>query len=84
MEPKAIGSPQAFLNSLTNRLHHPCRVRSSEVRLSHNLTIERTSEGLLLHSSKLSWEETARQMAESEEEWSPFEVTVGDGLDGGY
>lgn len=52
-----------------------------KLTLDGPLTIQKPSEGLLLHSSKLSWEETARQMAESEEEWSCVEATVADGLD---
>ena len=31
---------------------------------------------------KLSWEDTYQEMAESDEEWSDWDVTVNDGLDG--
>lgn len=55
-----------------------------ELGLDGPLTVERTSEGVLLRITKLSWEETAQQMAESDEDWSSFEVTVADGLNGGY
>lgn len=55
-----------------------------ELGLDGPLTVERTSEGVLLRSTKLSWEETARQMAESEEDWSVFDVTVADGLNGNH
>lgn len=55
-----------------------------ELGLDGPLTVERTSEGVLLRSTKLSWEETAQQMAESDEDWGSFEVTVADGLDGSY
>lgn len=32
-------------------------------------------------SSKISWEETAREMASSGEDWSEWETTVADGLE---
>ncbi len=44
---------------------------------------ERASEIVLRpkKDTKLSWEETARQMAAEHEDWSDMEATVGDGLD---
>lgn len=48
--------------------------------------MEERLEGILLHPKsspaveKLSWEETARQMAESQEDWSEWDATAGDGL----
>ena len=43
-------------------------------------------EGILLRprrspSTKLSWEETAAAMASAAEDWSEWDVTLGDGLD---
>ena len=32
-------------------------------------------------SKKLSWKETAREMARAKEDWSDLETTVNDGLD---
>jgi len=46
------------------------------------ITVEAREDGLLLKprkQSKLSWEETAREMAKSEEEWSDWE-TIPDGM----
>ena len=33
------------------------------------------------HSRKLSWKETASEMAKQDESWKDFETTVDDGLD---
>ena len=33
-------------------------------------------------AQKLSWENTYQEMAESDEDWSDWDVTVNDGLDG--
>ena len=33
-------------------------------------------------AKKLSWEDTYREMAASDEDWSDWDVTVNDGLDG--
>ena len=48
--------------------------------------MEERSDGILLRAPaaaghKLSWEETAREMAGSDEDWSDWDVTTGDGLD---
>jgi mRNA interferase MazF len=50
------------------------------------LIMEERTEGILLRpvaggAAKLSWEETAREMAASDEEWSEWDVLAGDGLD---
>ena len=51
-----------------------------------SVIMEERSDGILLRptraaSPKLSWEETAREMAASTEEWSEWDVTAADGLD---
>jgi hypothetical protein len=48
--------------------------------------MEERSDGILLRppgsaSPKLSWEETAREMAAEAEDWGAWDVTVADGLD---
>lgn len=50
------------------------------------LLMEERTEGILLRPlaggvAKLSWEETAREMAASDEDWSEWDVLAGDGLD---
>lgn len=50
------------------------------------LIMEERSEGILLRPlaggvAKLSWEETALEMAASDEDWSDWDVLAGDGLD---
>ena len=50
------------------------------------VVMEERSDGILLRpvghaAAKLSWEETARAMAAEREDWSQWDVTVGDGLD---
>jgi mRNA interferase MazF len=50
------------------------------------LIMEERTEGILLRpaagcAAKLSWEETAREMAASDEDWSEWDVLAGDGLD---
>jgi antitoxin component of MazEF toxin-antitoxin module len=48
--------------------------------------MEERLEGILLHPKsppaveKLSWEETSRQMAESQEDWSAWDTVANDGL----
>jgi antitoxin component of MazEF toxin-antitoxin module len=49
--------------------------------------MEERVDGLFLHprksaNAKLSWEETAKQMAASQEEWNDWDVTASDGVDG--
>lgn len=49
--------------------------------------MEERSDGILLRPAssnvaKLSWEETAREMAASGEDWSGWDATTGDGLEG--
>ena len=51
---------------------------------SESIVAEETEEGILLRrdaSGKLSWKDTYRAMAASDEEWSDLDVTVADGLD---
>lgn len=50
------------------------------------LVMEERSDGILLRRlgpavEKLSWEETARAMAETAEDWSAFDALDGEGLD---
>ena len=50
------------------------------------LIMEERTEGILLRpvaggAAKLSWEETAREMAASDEDWGEWDVLAGDGLD---
>src|SRR5438876_388613 len=50
------------------------------------VVMEERSDGILLRHTgaakpKLSWEETAREMAASDEDWSEWEATLADGLD---
>ena len=51
-----------------------------------SLIMEERTEGILLRPvaggvAKLSWEDTAREMAASDEDWSEWDVLAGDGLD---
>jgi antitoxin MazE len=55
-------------------------------RIGRTVVMEERSDGILLRPSgpvveKLSWEETAREMAASREDWSAWETAVADGLD---
>jgi antitoxin component of MazEF toxin-antitoxin module len=55
-------------------------------RIGDSVIMEEMTEGILLRPAgppveKLSWEETAREMAASREDWSEWEATVADGLD---
>ena len=48
------------------------------------LVLEELNTGILLYgkdSNKLSWENTYREMAADDEDWSEFDATVADGLD---
>jgi hypothetical protein len=49
------------------------------------LRMENSREGLISlrskHSRKLSWKDTAAEMARENDSWNVFETTVGDGLD---
>lgn len=54
--------------------------------IDDTLVMEERSDGILLRpvgetAPLLSWEETARAMAASDEDWSEWDVTLGDGLD---
>ena len=47
------------------------------------IVLEETAEGILLRAkedSKLSWEETFREMAGEDENWDDFETTLLDGF----
>lgn len=49
------------------------------------LVLEETEQGMLLHKkddSKLSWEETYKAMAAEQEDWTDFESTLLEGLEG--
>lgn len=49
-----------------------------------SLVLEETKDGVLLSGTKsreLSWKETYRAMAASDEDWSDFDATVADGLE---
>ena len=55
-------------------------------RIGTTVVMEERSDGILLRptgpaSSKLSWEETAKEMAAQEEDWTGWETTVADGLE---
>jgi antitoxin component of MazEF toxin-antitoxin module len=54
--------------------------------IGERVIMEERSDGILLRatattSPKLSWEETARAMATSDESWSDWTTTLADGLD---
>ncbi len=49
------------------------------------ILLEECEEGILMRpkeEKKLSWQETFKQIAQSDENWDDFDVTVGDGLEG--
>jgi antitoxin component of MazEF toxin-antitoxin module len=55
-------------------------------RIGESVVMEERNDGILLRPkgpvpSKLSWEDTAREMAASGEDWSDWETTSADGLD---
>jgi len=55
-------------------------------RIGESVLMEERSEGILLRSTgpsveKLSWEDTAREMAASHEDWSEWDATASDGVD---
>ena len=48
------------------------------------LVLEERDESIVLRGKdapKMSWEDTARAMAAESEDWSEWDVTVGDGID---
>jgi antitoxin MazE len=52
---------------------------------THSLVLEETSQGLLLRKKqddKLSWDETYKAMANEGEDWSEYDQTLLDGLEG--
>ncbi len=55
-------------------------------RIGAAVIMEERSDGILLRplgssSSRLSWEETAREMAAATEDWSAWDAALADGLD---
>ena len=55
-------------------------------RIGETVLMEERSEGILLRPAgpvveKLSWEDTAREMAASREDWHIWEDTVADGME---
>lgn len=55
-------------------------------RIGDTVVMEERAEGILLRSRgpanpKLSWEDTAREMATDAEHWADWDSTAGDGLD---
>jgi antitoxin component of MazEF toxin-antitoxin module len=55
-------------------------------RIGDAVVMEERSDGILLRppgpaSPKLSWEETAREMAAQADDWNAWDVTSADGLD---
>jgi antitoxin component of MazEF toxin-antitoxin module len=54
-------------------------------RIGSSVVMEERSDGILLRtpgavSPKLSWEDTAREMAAGADEWDEWDVTAADGL----
>jgi antitoxin component of MazEF toxin-antitoxin module len=54
--------------------------------IGEHVVMEERSDGILLRPAgaegrKLTWEETAREMAASAEDWSEWDATGGDGLE---
>jgi len=52
---------------------------------SDSLLLEETDQGILLRKekgAKLSWEQTYQQMAQEQEDWDDFDITLSDGLEG--
>ena len=55
-------------------------------RIGDTVLMEERSDGILLRAPgrsapKLSWEETAREMASQPEDWSEWDATVADGIE---
>ena len=55
--------------------------------IAGGVLMEERTEGIFLHSKlpevdKLSWDDTAREMAENREDWGEWDVAVSDGLEG--
>jgi len=55
-------------------------------RIGDTVVMEERSDGILLRprgpaSAKLSWEDTAREMAHLPEDWSEWDTTLADGLE---
>jgi len=55
-------------------------------RIGQVILMEERSDGILLRTAvpaveKLSWEDTARDMADNREDWKDWDSTIADGLD---
>lgn len=55
-------------------------------RMSASVLMEELADGIMLRpgpvrTSRLSWEDTAREMAASEEDWSEWDAVVADGME---
>jgi antitoxin component of MazEF toxin-antitoxin module len=55
-------------------------------QVGESVVMEERSDGILLRpagvaATKLSWAETAREMAAAAEDWTDWDTTTGDGLD---
>ena len=55
-------------------------------QIGESVVMEERSDGILLRPlgaapARLSWTETAREMAEASEDWSEWDATAADGLD---
>jgi antitoxin MazE len=49
-----------------------------------SVILEERAEGILLksnHDTRLSWEDTFREMGKEREDWADFDATTADGLD---
>ena len=53
--------------------------------LKEKLTLEELDEGILIKADepqdKLSWEETFKEMAQENEDWSDFDILSSDGIE---
>ena len=53
--------------------------------LKEKLTLEELDEGILIKADepkgKLSWEETFKEMAQENEDWSDFDILSADGIE---
>ncbi|HLF67350.1 MAG TPA: AbrB/MazE/SpoVT family DNA-binding domain-containing protein [Gammaproteobacteria bacterium] len=52
--------------------------------IEDTLVLEECEQGILLHAKedkKLSWSATFKQIAQSDENWDDFDVTLNDGLE---
>ena len=56
-----------------------------QYHLKENLKLEELDEGILIRADepqdKLSWEETFKEMAQENEDWSDFDILSSDGIE---